>query len=169
MSRKLCSTLVPIPKCTAASIYPNQIHLIKPPYRNLLKRRRTTTVTDSRKTLKPYADVDGYLLNFSGKTRDNLETLRHLIKKLEPESGEKISYGIPTFTLDGKYFIYIAGYEKHVSMYPIPPGDEAFEKELAPYVAGKGTVRFSLDKPLPLALIRKMVKFAVKQRLEKTY
>ncbi len=117
--------------------------------------------------MKPYSNIDEYLANFSGDARKKLDNLRGLIKEMVPEAGEKISYGIPTFTLNDKYFIYIAGYAHHVSLYPIPPGDEAFKKELAPYVAGKGTVRFPLDKPLPLPLIRKMVNFAVKQRLNK--
>lgn len=117
--------------------------------------------------MKPYTTVDEYLANFEGKTRKKLDTLRKIIKEIVPECGEKISYGIPTFTLNDKYFIYIAGYAKHVSIYPIPPGDRSFEKELAPYVAGKGTVRFALDKPLPLPLIKKMIKFAVKRRNNK--
>ncbi len=125
-------------------------------------------MADVRKTMSKYENIDEYIANFSGDARDKLETLRQLIKETVPEAGEKISYGIPTFTLDGKYFIYIAGYSKHVSLYPIPAGDEAFEKELAPYVAGKGTVRFALDKPLPIPLIRKMVKFAVKQNQKRT-
>lgn len=117
--------------------------------------------------MSSYTNADEYLANFSGETRSKLETLRNLIKEIVPEAGEKISYGIPTFTLNGKYSIYIAGYEKHVSLYPIPPGDEVFKKELSPYVAGKGTVRFLLDKPLPLPLIRKIIKFAVKQNQTK--
>lgn len=110
-----------------------------------------------------YQTVDEYLANFSGETRKKLDALHKTIKDIAPEAGEKISYGIPCFTLNGKYFIYIAGYAKHVSLYPIPAGNDSFQKELAPYVAGKGTVRFALDKPLPLPLIRKMVKFAAKQ------
>ena len=117
--------------------------------------------------MQAYKTVDEYLTNFSGDTRKKLDEIRKTIKEMVPNAGEKISYGIPTLTLDGKYFMYFAGYAKHVSLYPIPAGDEAFHKELKPYVAGKGTVRFPLDKPLPLPLIRKMVKFAVKQRLEK--
>lgn len=117
--------------------------------------------------MQAYSTVDEYLANFSGGTRKKLDTLRKTITEMVPEAGEKISYGIPTFTLNDKYFIYMAGYQYHVSLYPIPSGDGAFEKELAPYVAGKGTVHFALDKPLPLPLICKMVKYAVKQRQQK--
>ncbi len=117
--------------------------------------------------LQSYTTVNEYLDNFSGETRKKLDTIRETIKEMVPEAGEKISYGIPTFTLNDKYVIYFAGYDKHVSLYPIPPGDEAFKKQLAPYVAGKGTVHFALDKPLPLPLIRKMIKFAVQYRKSK--
>jgi uncharacterized protein YdhG (YjbR/CyaY superfamily) len=125
-------------------------------------------MADIRKSMKKYETTEEYLANFSGETRKKLDTLRNLIKEMVPEAGEKISYGIPTFTLNDKYFIYIAGYEKHVSMYPIPTGDESFNTELAPYVTGKGTVRYALDKPLPLPLIRKIIKFAVKQNQQRT-
>ncbi len=117
--------------------------------------------------MRAYSNTDEYLINFSGESREKLDSLRKLIKELVPEAGEKISYGIPCFTLSDKYFIYMAGYAKHVSLYPIPPGDATFQKELAPYVAGKGTVRFALDKPLPLPLIRRMVDFAVKQNQQR--
>ncbi len=118
--------------------------------------------------MQSYKNIDEYLANFSGETRKKLDSLRKTIKEMVPEAGEKISYGIPTFTLNNKYFIYIAGYAKHVSLYPIPPGDETFAKELVPYIAGKGTVRFALDKPLPLLLIRRMVKFSVKYNQERS-
>lgn len=120
--------------------------------------------------MNKYDTVDEYLANFSGETREKLDLIRKTIKEIAPpETGEKISYGIPTFTMNGKYLIYFAGYPNHVSIYPIPPADEAFEKELAPYVAGKGTLRFPLDKPLPLDLIRKVTDLHVErvQRLKK--
>lgn len=107
--------------------------------------------------MDPYTNIDEYLANFSGETRKKLDTIRQLIKDEVPEAQEKISYGIPTMTIDGKYLVYFAGYEKHVSVYPIPAVDTDFEKEIVPYKAGKGTLRFELDKPLPLPLIRKIV------------
>ncbi len=125
-------------------------------------------MTDVRKTMSKYENTDEYIANFSGNAREKLETLRKLIKELVPDAKEKISYGIPTFTLDGKYFIYIGGYAKHVSIYPIPPIDDGFKKELNPYIAGKGTVRFALDKPLPLDLIRRLVRFAVEHNKQRT-
>jgi len=85
-----------------------------------------------------------------------LQHIRATIKKTAPGAKETISYAIPTFTLNKTYLLYFAGYKKHVSLYPAPSGDEAFEKELSAYRSGKGTVQFSLEKPLPLKLITKL-------------
>lgn len=73
---------------------------------------------------------------------------------------EKISYGIPTFNLNGRYLVYIAGWKEHVSVYPaIGAVAREFKDELKPYRSGKGTLRFPLDQPLPKGLIRRIVKF----------
>ncbi len=82
-----------------------------------------------------------------------------------PKAEEKISYGIPTFTLNGKYLIYFAGWKHHISIYPIPVGDEALNQEIAPYVSGKGTLKFPIGKPMPLKLITKIVKLKVAESL----
>jgi uncharacterized protein YdhG (YjbR/CyaY superfamily) len=87
--------------------------------------------------------------------------VRQTIKAAAPSAGETISYGIPTFTLNGKYLIYFAGWKHHISIYPIPVGDDAFNQEVAPYVSGKGTLKFPIDQPLPLKLISKIVKLKV--------
>ncbi len=107
--------------------------------------------------MKKYETVDEYLANFSGGSREKLDAIRKLIKKEAPDAGEKISYGIAAVTLDNKSLVYFAGYDTHVSIYPIPPGDEAFQRELETYKAGKGTLRFALDKPLPTAFIRRVI------------
>jgi uncharacterized protein YdhG (YjbR/CyaY superfamily) len=65
---------------------------------------------------------------------------------------------MPTFTLGGSYLIYFAAYRKHIGMYPAPLGDADLADELLPYAAGKGTLRFPLDKPIPFDLISKVVK-----------
>jgi uncharacterized protein YdhG (YjbR/CyaY superfamily) len=76
------------------------------------------------------------------------ETIRATIKNL-PRSEERISYQIAAFELNGKNIIHFAGWKKHVSLYPVPAGDEAFEEEVSKYVDGKGTVKFPLDEPMP--------------------
>jgi len=90
-----------------------------------------------------------------------LKELRAGIKTAAPETLKKISYQIGAFELNGRNLVHFAGWKNHVSMYPIPSGTEAFQKELTPYKAGKGTLKFPLDKPLPLKLISKIVKFRV--------
>ncbi len=83
-----------------------------------------------------------------------------------PKAEETISYGIPTFKINGRYVIYFAGYKNHVSVYPAPRDNPEFKKELAEYKGGKGTVQFPLDKPLPLDLISRMTAFRLKVNLQ---
>lgn len=72
---------------------------------------------------------------------------------------------MPTFTLKGNYLVYFAAYKKHIGFYPAPIGNAEFKEELSVYEAGKGTVRFPLDKPIPFGLISKVVKFRVRENL----
>jgi hypothetical protein len=79
-----------------------------------------------------------------------------------PQSVEKISYRIPTLTLNGRYLMYFAAYKNHVSLYPIPSGPDEFQKELKPYVKSKGTIPFPLDRPVPYDLVKKIAKLHVR-------
>jgi uncharacterized protein YdhG (YjbR/CyaY superfamily) len=63
--------------------------------------------------------------------------------------------------------VYFTAFKNHVSMYPIPPGPEFFKKEIAPYVKGKGTMQFPLDKPIPYDLIKKIVEFSMEENLRR--
>ena len=112
-------------------------------------------------------NIEEYIAGFPKETQEFLEQMRATIKKAAPDAEETISYAIPTFTLKGRYLVYFAGYKNHISLYPAPRGNEAFKEELSVYKGGKGTVQFPLDKPLPLDLITKIVKFRVKENLEK--
>jgi len=105
--------------------------------------------------------IDEYIDTFPEDVQPILKQVRRTIKAAAPHAGEKISYGIPTFTLNGKYLIYFAGWKHHISIYPIPVGDDAFNQEVAPYIAGKGTLKFTIDKPVPWKLITKIVKLKV--------
>jgi uncharacterized protein YdhG (YjbR/CyaY superfamily) len=110
--------------------------------------------------------IDDYITNFPPETRKHLMQVRDTIRKSAPQATEAIKYAIPTFVLNGN-LVHFAGYEKHIGFYPAPTGMDAFKKELAPYKQGKGSVQFPIDKPMPLALIRKIVAYRVKQSLEK--
>ena len=109
--------------------------------------------------------IDEYIAAAPLAARPKLEELRALIKATAPEATERISYGIPTFDLAGRHLVHFGGYERHVGLYPTPGGIQAFKDELAPYEAGKGTIQFPLDAPLPSDLVRRIVEHRVKEVL----
>jgi uncharacterized protein YdhG (YjbR/CyaY superfamily) len=115
----------------------------------------------------PPKDIDEYIAGFPIDVQERLQKIRMTIRKAAPEAEEKTSYQIPTFTLKGKYLIYFAAFQKHIGLYPAPRGIEKFKKELSLYEGGKGTVRFPLDKPIPFGLIQRIVKFRVKENLDR--
>lgn len=110
-----------------------------------------------------HENIAGYIASFPKDTQKTLKEIRAAIKKVVPEAEETISYAIPCFKLNGAYLIYFAAFKSHVSVYPAPRGHEAFSEELAAYKGGKGTVQFPLDKPLPVDLITRIVKFRKKE------
>ena len=113
-----------------------------------------------------YKTIDEYIATFPKDVQVMLENLRQTIKKAAPGATEAIAYGIPTFKLNGKNLVHFGGYKTHIGFYPAPKGIEAFKKELAEYEGGKGTVKFPLSQPLPLALISKVVEFRAKENLK---
>ena len=112
-------------------------------------------------------NIDEYIAGFPNNVQEILGQIRMTIREAAPGAEETISYQIPTFTLKGKYLIYFAAYTKHIGLYPAPRGVEKFKKELSLYEGGKGTVRFPLDKAIPFRLINRIVKFRVKESLER--
>jgi uncharacterized protein YdhG (YjbR/CyaY superfamily) len=113
-----------------------------------------------------YSTVDAYVSSFPEDVQTVLQEVRRTIRKAVPAAEETISYQMPTITLGGRHLVYFAGWKRHVSLYPIPAGDEAFERDVAPYRAAKGTVRFPLGKPIPHDLIARMVALLVEQRTD---
>ncbi len=112
--------------------------------------------------------IDEYIAGFPSETKKLLEQVRGTIRKAAPGAEEAISYGIPSFKLNGRYVVYFAGYKKHISIYPAPAANKGFEKDYAPYkTSGKGTIQFPLEKPMPLQLITKIVKFRLKENAGK--
>lgn len=95
-----------------------------------------------------------------------LEEIRAAIKAAAPAAAETINYGIPTFTLYGN-LVHFAAFKNHIGFYPAPSGIEAFKKELSVYDGAKGSVQFPIKHKLPLALITKIVKFRVKENIER--
>ncbi|HXY15663.1 MAG TPA: DUF1801 domain-containing protein [Terriglobales bacterium] len=107
-------------------------------------------------------DVDDYIAGFPREVRELLQQLRLTIKKAAPQAEETISYNIPAFALNG-ILVWFAAFKKHIGLYPGSSAVLAFKKELSPYKWAKGSVQFPFEKPLPLALVSRMVKFRVKQ------
>ena len=114
-----------------------------------------------------YKNVDEYIAAFPKDVQLLLEKLRSTIKKAAPKAEEGISYQMPAY----KYFgmlVFFAGYKSHIGFYPTPAGIEAFKKELSGYDGAKGSIQFPIDKPLPLSLVTKIVKFKIKENQSKT-
>jgi uncharacterized protein YdhG (YjbR/CyaY superfamily) len=113
-----------------------------------------------------HQSIDNYIYDFPPETQKILEEIRETIRKAAPGSEEIISYNMPAFTLKG-ILVYFAGYKNHIGFYPTSSGIEAFKTEFSKYKWAKGSVQFPIDKPLPLRLITKIVKFRVKENLER--
>lgn len=112
-------------------------------------------------------NIDAYIAGFPQEVQTALEQVRAAVKKAAPDATETIKYAMPTFMLNGN-LVHFAAYKTHIGLYPVPTGDEAFDKMLAPYkTSGKGTVQFPLDQPMPVALISKIVQYQVKRNMEK--
>jgi uncharacterized protein YdhG (YjbR/CyaY superfamily) len=112
------------------------------------------------------ADIDTYIAAFSPEVRKRLQQLREAIHSAAPDASEKISYQMPTFFLHGN-LVHFAAWPQHIGLYPMPSALVLFRKELSKYASSKGAVQFPYDQPLPLALIRRMVKFRVQENLAK--
>ena len=115
----------------------------------------------------PTKTIDEYIRGFPVKTQTLLKKIRTTIRKAAPKAEEAMKYGIPTFVLHGN-LVHFGGYERHIGFYPTPSAIQKFRAELAAFEGTKGAVRFPLDKPLPLALIRRMVLFRVAENLERS-
>ena len=111
--------------------------------------------------------IDAYIAAFPQDIQAMLQQIRQVIHETLPNVGETISYGMPTFTLNGKYLVYIAAHKKHIGLYPAPTGVEEFHEAVALYGGGKGTLKFPLNKPMPFDLIRSIVRFRAKEQAEK--
>ena len=117
------------------------------------------------KTTAP-KNIDEYIASCPKEVQERLQELRATIHKAAPDAEEAISYQMPTFKQEGN-LVHFAAFKNHIGFYPVPTGIEAFKKELSVYKTSKGAVQFPLDKPLPLKLVARIVKFRVKDNLAK--
>ncbi|MEX2006796.1 MAG: DUF1801 domain-containing protein [Candidatus Saccharimonadales bacterium] len=117
--------------------------------------------------MKKVENVDDYIAAYPPATAKLLNEIRQIIRSAAPEGTEKISYGIPAYSLNRR-LIYFGAFKNHISLFPASStAIEAFKKDLAGYQTSRGTVRLPLDQPLPTKLIRRIVEFRVKELAEK--
>ncbi len=109
--------------------------------------------------------VEEYMARYPKDVQDILKKIRQVIKEAAPEAEETISYGMPSYKLNGP-LVYFAAFKNHIGFYAIPSGISAFENQLSPYKRGKGSVQFQIKEPIPYDLIREIVKFRAKENME---
>ena len=112
------------------------------------------------------ATIDEYIAEFPPEIQTRLREVRAVIQEAAPDATETMSYAMPTFDLNG-HLVYFAAFKSHIGLYPTPRGIEEFDEELAAYKSGKGSVRFPLDRPLPLDLISRIVRFRAEENARK--
>jgi len=118
-------------------------------------------------TTQKFSTIDEYHAAFPADVQERLQLFRKTIKKVIPEAEEVISYNMPAFKLNGTRIVYYSAYKNHISLYPAPSGKE-WENDFVPYnTSGKGTIQFPFNKPIPVELIGKIVKYLVNKSLEK--
>jgi uncharacterized protein YdhG (YjbR/CyaY superfamily) len=114
----------------------------------------------------PPKNIDEYIAGFPTDVQRILQEIRSVIRTAAPDAEEAIKYRMPTFVLNFN-LVHFAAFDKHIGFYPTPSGIEEFKDELSGYHNAKGSVQFPLDKPVPFSLIRKIVKFRVKETRDK--
>lgn len=115
---------------------------------------------------KHFTTIDEYITSFPKDTQVILENVRQSIRKAAPDAVETISYDMPTFDLNGKHLVFFAGWKHHISLYPIPAGDAAFQERIASYKRVKSTLQFPLDKPVPYDLVEQIVSLLILEKPE---
>jgi uncharacterized protein YdhG (YjbR/CyaY superfamily) len=115
---------------------------------------------------KNFADIDSYIASFPPEVQEKLEQIRNAIRQSAPEATEAIKYAIPTSVWHGN-LVHFAAFKSHIGFYPAPTGMAEFEKELAPYKQGKGSVQFPMSEELPLSLVSKIVAFRIRENSKK--
>jgi uncharacterized protein YdhG (YjbR/CyaY superfamily) len=110
---------------------------------------------------KHFETIDEYISAFPKDVQLILEKIRRTVRKAVPEAVEVISYQIPGFKLNGKSLVHFAAFKNHIGLFP--PAPKAFKKEVSQYAGPKGNLKFPLDKPIPLDLVKRIVIFRVKQ------
>lgn len=116
--------------------------------------------------MKKPENVDAYIAGFPKEVQVLLQQIRTTIQKAAPGAVEKISYGMPAYYFEGM-LAYFAAHTRHIGFYPYASTIQAFSKDIEKYIHSKGTVQFPFEKPVPVRLVTKMIRFRVNENLEK--
>ncbi len=108
-----------------------------------------------------YSTSDEYIRTFPKDVQDTLEAIRGTVRDAVPGAEETISYRMPAFKLNGHILLYFAAFKNHIGLYPPPPA--ALKKRVALYEGPKGNLKFPMDKPIPLALVKSIAKHRAKE------
>ncbi len=109
-----------------------------------------------------FTNIDEYIAGTAPEIRTKLSALRAVIREEAPDAEERISWGMPTFTLHGD-LVHFALHKNHIGFYPGSSGILAFQEDLSGYKTSKGAIQFPLSEPLPLDLIRRIVRFRAEE------
>ena len=113
-----------------------------------------------------FATVDEYIEALPDDVRPHMEGVRRSIHTVVPDVGEKISYQMPTFTLDGQPLVHVAAWKKHIGLYPLPEMDDDLAREVDPYRAAKDTMQLKYAEPIPYALVERVLAVMLQQRMD---
>ncbi len=114
-------------------------------------------------TQQKFSTIDEYLATVPAGSRQILEEIRSIIRRIVPEAKEVISYQMPAFK-HRRVFIHFAAFKQHIGIYPPVEGDETLLKDLAPYRGERGNLRFPLNQPMPYDLIERIVRTLSEER-----
>ena len=114
-----------------------------------------------------FTTIDEYIASFQPDIQEKLRGIWAVMRKAVPDAEEAIRYGMPTFRLDGHNLVHFAAFKDHLSFFPTASGVEKFREELSSYKLSKGTVRFPLDKPVPLDLVERIARFRAEETRKK--
>jgi uncharacterized protein YdhG (YjbR/CyaY superfamily) len=116
---------------------------------------------------KRFKNIDAYIKSYPQEVGKRLNVIRAIVHKLSPDVVETISYNMPAFKINGKILVYFAAHEKHIGLYPYPSAMNFFKTEAKGYKTSTGTIQFQNDEKLPIALIQKIIKYRVGEKLKK--
>lgn len=132
-----------------------------------MKKVKSSSRSSAAKAPGAPGNIDEYLAGVPEPARGTLNKIRAAIRSaVPPEATEAISYGMPAFKYKGT-LVWFAAFSDHCSLFPTPSVIEAFKNELKAFSTSKGTIHFPTNKPLPTALVKKLVKARVAQVSEK--